>query len=69
LPQPVPRASFRFVFLFVFFGAFGCLLLDGAALLWLQPDRAGVQGFEAACTWGFAGGFGACFGLFGGKNL
>jgi hypothetical protein len=69
LSTPIPGGNFRWVFLCVFFGAFFCLVLDGAALLWLPPDRAGVQGFEAACTAGFAGGFGACFGLFGGKNL
>jgi hypothetical protein len=55
--------------MFVFFGAFACLILDGVAILVLPSGHAGVEAFEAACTFGFGGGFGACFGLFAGKNL
>jgi len=60
--------TFRFVFRWVFLGAIFLLLLDGLAILLLPAGKPGVEAFEAACTWGFGAGTGACFGLFGGRT-
>ena len=57
------------MFLCVFIGSFVCLVLEEMVALLVSHPNGSVSAFETGCSWGFAAGFGACFGLFGGKNL